>query len=130
LPKGTVIRSFTINLPHGHIFTFKEVDAFIDSVLLKDAKPLAKVSPIQIGDDNGDGKRTLMATFCSDVPIVKVELIGAVDDGVWQKRNWVSVPATIDSDKVSVILSANLTAYCLLLTDERGLRVSSPVVIP
>ena len=127
LPKGPVNRSFTIKLPHGHIFTFKEVDAFIDAVLLKDAKPLATVSSIRIGDD----KKTLAATFRSEVPIVKAELIGTVDDGVWQKRNWVSIQATIDGDKVSATLPIeNATAYCLLLTDERDLRVSTPIVIP
>jgi dienelactone hydrolase len=127
LPKGPVQRSFTINLPHAHIFTFKEVDAFIDSVLLKDAKPLATVSPLQIGDD----KKTLTATFRSAVPIVKAELIGTADSGAWQKREWASFPATVDGDKVSTVLPIeNPTACSLLLTDERGLRVSTPIVIP
>ena len=127
LPEGAVNRSFTINLPHGHIFTFREVDAFIDSVLLKDAKPLAMVSPLAIGDD----QKTFTATFRSEVPIVKAEQIYTTDGGVWQQRNWESAPATIDGDKVSATLpAANITAYCLLLTDERELRVSSPVVIP
>ena len=126
LPKGPVYRSFTINLPHGHIFTFKEVDAFIDSMLLKDAKPLAAVAPLQIG---GDGK-TVSTTFHSEVPVVKAELIWTTDDGDWQKRNWSSTPAVINGDKVSVLLPAEkTTAYSLLLTDERGLKISTPTVI-
>ena len=126
LPKGPVQRSFTIKLPHGHIFTFKEVDTFIDSVLLKDAKPLVTVSPIQIGD----GKQTVTTTFNSEATIAQAELIWTSDDGVWQKRDWKSSSATVDGKTVSAILPEEPTAYSLLLIDERGLRVSTPVVIP
>ena len=127
LPKGPVSRSLTINLPHGHIFTFKEVDAFIDSVLLKDAIPLATVSSVRFSDDT----KTVSATFHSEIPVIKAELIATTDGGVWQQRNWVSIPATIDGDTASVTLpSEKPTAYYLLLTDERDLRISTPVVIP
>jgi len=128
LPKGPVHRSFSINLPHGHIFTFKEVDVFIDSVLLKDTKPLATVSPMQIDDV----KKMVTATFRSEVPIVKVELITTADsENVWQKRKWTSVPGVLDGHKVSATLPAEkLMAYYLLLTDERGLRISTPIVFP
>jgi hypothetical protein len=114
-------------LPHGHIFTFKEVDTFIDSFLLPNAQPLATVSTSQLSDD----KKVLTATFRSEVPIVKAELIGTTDSGIWQERHWESIPASIDDGKVSVVLpSKKLTAYSLLLTDERGLRVSTAIVIP
>ena len=135
LPKGPVQRSFTINLPHGHIFTFKEVDAFMDSMLLKDAKPLATVTTPQSGDD----AKTVAATFRSEVPMVKTELIWTSDEGEWPKREWRSTPATMsgtvdstgDRGKMLTLLpSENLKAYCFVLTDERGLRVSSQVVIP
>ena len=128
LPKGPVNRSFTIRLPHGHIFTFKEVDTFIDSILLKDAKPLATVSPIQLSEDG----KTVSATFRLEGRIGRVELILTTDDGVWQKRNWVSITgAIVDLGKASVTLPPEKpTAYCLVLTDERGLRVSTPIVIP
>jgi hypothetical protein len=130
LPKGPVQRSFTINLPHGHIFTFKEVDTFIDSILLKDTKPLATVTTFQPGEDN----KTVVATFQTDVPIVQAELIWTSDEGEWPKREWQSTSATIgeaaDGGKVSVTLPAeNPKAYCLVLTDERSLRVSSQVII-
>jgi len=125
LPTGPVTRSFTINLPHGHIFTFKEVDVFIDSILLPNAKPLATVSAIQRG-----GNKTVSATFRSEVPVVKAELIGTSDDGDWTKREWKSVPATIVGNRLSATLPETLRAYCLLLTDERGLRVSTPIVFP
>ena len=127
LPKGPVWRSFTIKLPHGHIFTFKEVNAFIDSFLLKDARPLAAVSAIQVAAD----MKSASATFRSEVPIVKAELIGTTDSGIWQKRDWVPISATVAGDKVIAALPEPFpTAYCLLLTDERGLRVSTPIVIP
>ncbi|MDR0870890.1 MAG: acetylxylan esterase, partial [Planctomycetaceae bacterium] len=34
-PKGGVTLSITLRRPHGHIFTFKEVDAFIDNIIFK-----------------------------------------------------------------------------------------------
>jgi len=127
LPKGSVNRSFTINLPHGHIFTFKEVDTFIDSMLLKDAKPLATVSPVQHSDDG----KTVSATFHSESPAIKAELIATTDGGVWQERKWQAIPATINDDKVLATLPAEkLTVYYLLLTDERDLRISTSVIIP
>ena len=127
LPKGPVWQSLTINLPHGHIFTFKEVDAFIDSFLLKDAKPLVTVSVPHPGDD----PMMFTATFHSEVPIVKTELIWTTDEGDWPKREWQSTPATVSGDTASVVLpTENPKAYGLLLTDERGLRISSQIVIP
>ncbi|MCL2119878.1 MAG: alpha/beta fold hydrolase [Planctomycetaceae bacterium] len=127
LPKGPVLRSFTINLPHGHIFTFKEVDAFIDSFLLRDAKPLATVTTFQFDDD----KKTMTTTFRSEVPVVQAELIWTSDGGEWPKREWRSTPATMDGDRVHVTLPPeNPKAYSLVLTDERGLQISSQVVIP
>ena len=125
LPKGSVQRSFTINLPHGHIFTIREVDTFIDSVLLKDAKPLPMVTTFQRADDN----KMVAATFRSEAPVVKAELIWTIDEGDWPKREWQSTAATVDGDKVAVMLpSEKLKAYSLVLTDERGLRISSQVI--
>ena len=127
LPKGPVQRSFTINLPHGHIFTFQEVDAFMDSILLKDAKPLATVTSL----DPRVAPKWVSATFHSEVPIVKAELIWTSDEGEWPKREWQSSPATIQGVTASVELpTENPKAYCFVLTDERGLRISSPVVFP
>lgn len=129
LPQGKVWQSFTIKLPHGHIFTFKEVDAFIDSVLLKNSKPLATVFPLEV-HHNG----VAQTLFRSEVPIVKAELIWTTDKGAWQQREWQSVPATISGQEgVSATLptwaTLRPTACCIVLTDERGLRVSTPVVI-
>lgn len=127
LPKTLVWRSFTINLPHGHIFTFKEVDAFIDSMLLKDAKPLASVSTLRIADDG----KTVSTTFQTEVPIAQAELIWTADNGAWQKRVWESTSAIIEGDRATVVLPIeNPTAYSLFLTDERGLKISTPVMIP
>jgi len=127
LPRGWVSRSFTINLPHGHIFTFKEVDVFIDSILLKDSKPLATVTPLRMGD----AEEMVTAAFRSEVPVVKAELIWTADGGVWQRRNWLSTPAAIDGSRVSATLPTEKpTAYYLLLTDKRGLRVSTPINFP
>ena len=127
LPEGWVSRSLTINLPHGHIFTFKEVDVFIDSILLNDSKPLVTVTPLRMDDI----EERVTAAFRSESPVVKAELIWTADSGVWQRRNWSSTPAIIDGSRVSTTLPTEKpTAYYLLLTDERGLRVSTPINFP
>ncbi len=127
LPKGPVFLSITVKRPHGHIFTFKEVDTFIDSVLLKDAKPLATVSTMKFDAD----KKTVSATFLSAVPIPKAELVWTTDGGPWQKREWKSAPATIDGETVSATMPLEPpTCFYLLLTDERGLPISTPTEIP
>ncbi len=127
LPKGPVTLSITIRRPHGHIFTFKEVDTFIDNILLRNVEPLAAVSSIKLDAE----KKTVSATFQSKVPVEKAELAWTSDAGPWQKRNWQSAPATITGNTVSASLPTQTpTCYYLLLTDQRGLPVSTPLVIP
>jgi dienelactone hydrolase len=130
LPKGEVAISITLRRPHGHIFTFKEVDTFIDSVIFKNiqpsSKPLPKVSEMKPSEDG----KSVSITFESEVPVVKAELAWTSDVGEWSKREWKTAPATINNHTVSAILPTPLpTCYYILLTDERGLPISSPIKI-
>lgn len=86
LVKSPVTLSVEINRPHGHIWRFPEVDAFIDSHL-RGGDPLQKVGPLKIAD----GVAT--ADWEEVVPFTKAELNYTADTGNWQKRKWVSVPA-------------------------------------
>ena len=114
--------AITIRRRHGHIWTFPEVDAFIDSILKKDVKPLAKIGEM-ISDEAG----VVLASVESEVPIKSAELIYTTDEGVWQKRNWVSMPATICERTVTAKLpTPRPTVYYINVTDERGLTVSTP----
>jgi dienelactone hydrolase len=130
LPKGETTISITLRRPHAHIFTFKEVDTFIDSVIFKNVKPstkpLPKVSEMKTDEDG----KSISVTFESEVPVVKAELAWTADTGEWSQREWKTIPATINNHTVSAVLPTPLpTCYYILLTDERGLPVSSPIKI-
>jgi dienelactone hydrolase len=129
LPKGETTLSITLQRPHGHIFTFGEVDTFIDAIIfrnIKSSKPLPKVSEMKTGEDG----KTVSVTFESEVPVVKAELAWTADTGEWQQREWKTLPATLNGSTASATLPCPLpTCYYILLTDERGLPVSSPILL-
>lgn len=131
LPKGEVAISVTLRRPHSHIFTFKEVDVFIDNIILAgtpaNVEPLPKLSATKISDDG----KTVSAVFESKVPIDKAELAFTTDSGKWQQRQWKTVPAAITGNTISADLpEPTPTCYYILVTDQRGLPVSTPIVIP
>lgn len=111
--------SIVVDLPHGHIWSFKEVDAFVDSVLRRET-PLARVGPTEVR--GGEAR----ATVRSEVGLKQATLCYTTDKGPWQKRRWKQEPARIEGRRVVAGLPAgteNLVGY-LAVTDERGLRVS------
>jgi hypothetical protein len=113
-------------MPHGHIWTFKEVDAFIDSNL-NATKPLAKVDVLEIKDG------TTFVKVYPTAPIKKAMLHFATNEGPWQKRLWETIPATISNDVVSAsndVVSAKLPVgkpivFYISIIDERDFEVSS-----
>jgi dienelactone hydrolase len=129
LPKGETALAITLRRKHGHHFTFKEVDTFIDSVIYKDIKPVKPLPKILEMKTDKDEK-TVSATFKSEVPVVKAELAWTADTGEWPKRKWKTAPATLSGSTVSSPLpTPSPTCYYILLTDARGLPVSSPIKI-
>jgi dienelactone hydrolase len=120
--KGPVGLSVKINLPHGHIWTFGEVDGFVDSVLKKGAS-LPTLEPMKISD----GQAT--ATFAAKVPVTKAELNYTSDTGEWQKRLWQTVPAEMVGDQVRARLPLERPlVFYLSVTDRRDMTVSTPHV--
>jgi dienelactone hydrolase len=108
-----------VGLPHGHIWTFEEVDAFADSVL-RHWKPLANLGAVR------RSANVAQVEVKAVVPLKSATLNYTTDSGVWQKRSWSTVPARIEGGSVIAELPAGrpLTAF-LAVTDERGLRMSS-----
>ena len=107
------------DLPHGHIWTFDEVDHFVDGVLRNGAPlPCPRATLLQ-----GD---IVLATVTASAPITQASLLYTTDTGEWQKRRWESVPAQINGDTILAHLPSQrpLTWY-LLVTDEHGLRAST-----
>ncbi len=121
LVPGAKNLSMRVRLPHGHIWTFPEVDAFIDAAL-KQGKPLAKVGEMQNPEP---GKAAVKVE--SAVPIKSVALNYAIAEGPWQKREWKTIPAK----KNNALWEAELPkerplVYYFLAVDERGLETSCP----
>jgi dienelactone hydrolase len=111
--------SIILNMPHGHIWTFGEVDAFVDNAL-RGGPPLPKLNALKV--QNG----LATASIRLPVSVKKAELIYTLDSGVWQKRQWQTIPADWDGAVVSAHLPEQrpLTFY-LCVTDDRGLRTST-----
>lgn len=121
--KGPMTLSVKVRLPHGHIWTFGEVDCFVDSVLKND-DPLPKLKPMKITD----GVAT--TSFSSKVPVTKAELNYTSETGEWQKRLWKTVPADMANGKVTARLPAERPLVCYLsITDQRDVTVSTPHVV-
>jgi dienelactone hydrolase len=111
--------SVVLGLKHGHIWTFDEVDTFVDSVL-RGGSPLPQLGPMRI-----DGDR-VSAKVISPVPIKQAALNYTTNSGEWQKRRWQAVPAEVKGNTISARLPGQRPlVYYLSVTDERGLRVSS-----
>ena len=111
--------SVRVRLPHGHIWTFGEVDAFIDSHL-KGGDPLPAV-----GAMTRDGE-TVSAPVMSKIGLKAGQLHHAVAAGPWQKREWKSATAELRDGRVTAKLPADRPlVYYLAVTDARGLEVSA-----
>jgi dienelactone hydrolase len=116
--------SVRIRLPHGHIWTFGEVDAFIDSYLKKGDKLPIVSAMTKEGD-------TVSASIDSKVKLKSASLHYAVAEGPWPKREWKTIPAVLLKNGT---MSAKLPAvrplvYELAVTDERNLEITTPHVI-
>ena len=121
--EGPITLSVRIRLPHGHIWTFPEVDCFVDSVL-KNGEPLPKLKVMRIA--NGLATTTVAAK----VPVTKAELNYTSDGGDWQKRLWKTLPAEMANGKVTARLPDERPLVCYLsVTDQRDVTVSTPHVV-
>ena len=108
-----------INRPHGHIWTFPEVDAFIDS-RLKSRDPLPALGELEVTSDRAS------AAFDSVAPITRAELQYTHDVGPWPKRTWHRQPADVTPHRVSAALPAQRPLVCYLnVTDTHGCTVST-----
>ena len=111
--------SVAVNRPHGHYWTFPEVDAFVDSVLIGNA-PLVRVGAPDVAQG------TLSARLDRAITPKESSLCYTTNSGPWQKRSWQIVPAQISGGNISATLPASrpLVAY-LSITDNHGAVVRS-----
>lgn len=106
-------------LPHGHIWTFPEVDLFLDSQL-RDGNGLPR-----LGELKTDGNR-VSTTVTSGNELREATLHYTTDGGAWQQREWKSLPAQRDGDRITAELPGTRPlVYYLAIQDARGTTVST-----
>jgi dienelactone hydrolase len=112
--------SVQIRLPHGHIWTFGIVDAFIDSVLTG-GPPLVKLGPMNVQMNQVVGRVN------SPSRVAKAELYYTTSIGLWPDREWKSVPARLTGNRIIADLPPyNSLVFYLAATDDRGNIVTAP----
>lgn len=114
--------SVRVDLPHGHIWTFKEVDAFVDSVLRpgEGREELARLA------DTGVEENVAVSRVLCGGPAAKAELHYTTMTGSWTARKWQSVPAKIDSGDLSAPLPPERPlTFFFTVKDGRGFITSS-----
>ena len=122
LVKSPMSLSLRVRLPHGHIWTFKEVDVFVDSQL-KGGEPVPSLAAMKIVGDVASTR------FNSKAPVTKAEFCYTTDSGPWQKREWKTIEATMKNGAISARLPAQRPLVCFLsLTDARDVTITTPHV--
>lgn len=116
--------SIVYKLAHGHIWTYEEVDQFVDRALKHKSFP-------RIGDVHiRDGK----VRCKSSARLKSAELYYTKDAGPWDKRVWQKLPAEIKGKALEVTLPANVPPNELTMlitaTTEDSLRISSDLHQP
>ncbi len=111
--------SVAVNRPHGHIWTFPEVDAFVDSVLIEEP-PLVRIGAPRVEAGRLSASVDLVTGF------KELSLCYTTDSGAWQQRKWQTVPALIEDGQITAKLPAArpLVAF-LAIMDEAGRHTSS-----
>ena len=105
--------------PHGHIWSFPEVDAFIDSQL-RGGAALPSLGPLKTKGNS------VSAQVISPSPVTKAVLNYHTDSGPWQQRHWQTAAAVVSGGKVTAALpSGDPLVYYLQIQDQRGLTVTT-----
>lgn len=121
VPGEKLIR-IEVRMKHSHPdgWAPQEIRLFADS-LLKGGTPLPKLTALR-----RDGRR-VWAEVTSQTPLREAHLNYTLDTGRWQERQWVTVPARLDGQRIVAELpEPEPTAFYLDVVDERGAMVSTP----
>ena len=116
--------SVVLKLPHGHIWTFPEVDQFVDHILRPQVPALPRVGRMR---STGEELRVRVR---SEVPLAGVGLHYTRDSGPWQTREWTTAPARVERGTIHAALPSHRPLVCFFsITNELKLRVSSEHLI-
>ena len=111
--------SMAVARPHGHIWTFPEVDQFVGSVL-RGEPALVRVGAPRVETGRLSARLDRVAGF------KEMLLCYTTNSGAWQQRKWQTVLARIEGERLTAELPTTrpLVAF-LALEDEAGGHVSS-----
>ena len=128
LPTGPRTVCIRLEMPHGHGGLGenpRELHVFADACVRGEA-PLARVAA------SGLAGRTLWATYQSERPILRAELVYTRATGYWPDRKWNILPARIDTaaHRADADLPPETTACFINLFDDRDCVVSSEFLEP
>jgi dienelactone hydrolase len=116
--------SVAVNRPHGHIWNFPEVDAFVDSVL-RNGPALARFGPPEVND----GRITVELDRVA--ALKEASLCYTTNSGPWQKRVWQTMRANVSGRRiVGELPSARPLVAFLAVKDERGHVSSEHMELP
>lgn len=128
LPRTPRTICLRVNMPHGHGGAGENPEEIhtMANAVLKAGTGLARITI------SGHDGLNAWATFESPTPVLKAELNFTTDTGIWQKRKWTTVPATLEqkggdqkAGKASAALPKETTVYYFNIADDRNLVVSS-----
>ena len=112
-----------VDLPHGHIWTFGEVDAFMDHALKPGPDTPALV---RLGETTPAHGIATAPVLAGPRP-VSTTLHFTSDTGDWTARQWSEVAAEVTPDAVQAALPPQRPlTFFFTATDDRGLITSSP----
>ncbi|MFZ4764634.1 MAG: alpha/beta hydrolase family protein [Roseimicrobium sp.] len=120
---GTKQMRIQVNMGHGHPpgWAPKEIGLFIDSHCISGTPLPVPGKPAIEGDQ-------VQVTYTSKTALKKAELHFTTDTGPRSKRQWKSVPATLNGSTITAPKPpAEANTWFLTLTDEREAMVSTTV---
>ena len=117
--QALVTLSVVPRLVHTHIWSFPEIDVFVDMVL-KEGKKMVRLTKTRFEGDEA------FTSFSGPQGEMKCELHYTTDKGKWPERNWRVIPAKRNGYKITATLpEKGYIAFFFSATDDRGLYTSS-----
>ncbi|MDA0990368.1 MAG: acetylxylan esterase [Verrucomicrobia bacterium] len=124
LPSGPVTRCVRPEMPHGHEAGWEpeEIYIFADQHL-RNGDPLPAINSCRLSG------RHIMADFTSPYPLRQSTLHYTTGRGKWLTRTWCTTDATATGTIVEAALPDDVSTCFLSIEDDRGVYVSSPVLM-
>ncbi len=111
-----------LRMAHGHGAGWEPelIYAFAKSVVAN-GTPILKFKKTKL-------KKTQVKVDATNKKVVKAQLLYTTDNGIWNKRNWDTMSATISGNTLSAAVPKGCTALFFNAWDEDNLMVSSELI--